>query len=85
MQGINNYIPEINNGSRVYNVAAIVWVQFMTRVISHAECFVLSEVFTLEITTTTTTIRYLLYVFTVICLKYSVAAVLYLLFITHTA
>jgi hypothetical protein len=39
----------------------------MTRVSSHAECFVLSEVFTLEITTTT--IRYLLYAFTVICLK----------------
>jgi hypothetical protein len=29
MQGIFNYIPEINHVPRVYNVAAILWLRFM--------------------------------------------------------
>jgi hypothetical protein len=33
MQGIYNYIPETNNVSRVYNVTAILWIQFMVHII----------------------------------------------------
>jgi hypothetical protein len=32
MQGIYNYITETNHVSRSYNVAAILWLQFMTHV-----------------------------------------------------
>jgi hypothetical protein len=31
MQGINNYIPETNHVSRVYCVAAVLYLQFMVR------------------------------------------------------
>ena len=33
MHGIYNYIPETNHVSRLYNVAAILWLQFMAHVI----------------------------------------------------
>jgi len=29
MRGIYNYIPETNQGSRVYNVAAVLYLQFV--------------------------------------------------------
>jgi len=29
MQGIDNYTPEANQISRMYNVAALLWLQFM--------------------------------------------------------
>ena len=32
MLGIYNYIPETKNVSRVYSVAAILWLQFMVHV-----------------------------------------------------
>jgi len=32
MQGIYNYIPETKHISRVYSVAAILWLQFMVHV-----------------------------------------------------
>jgi len=32
MQGIYNYIPETNHVSRVYNVAAVLYLQFMLHV-----------------------------------------------------
>jgi hypothetical protein len=33
MQGIYNYIPEANHFSKVYKVAAILWLEFMLYVI----------------------------------------------------
>jgi hypothetical protein len=32
MQGIYNYIPETNHVSRVYNVSAVLYLQFMLHV-----------------------------------------------------
>ena len=32
MQGIYNYIPETNNVSRLYNFAAVLYLQFLPRV-----------------------------------------------------
>jgi hypothetical protein len=40
MRGIYNYIPETNHVSRVYSVAAVLYLQFVLLVISHVECFV---------------------------------------------
>ena len=41
MQCIYNYIPETKHVSRVFSIAAILELQFMAHVISHAEYFVL--------------------------------------------
>jgi hypothetical protein len=39
MQGVCNYIPEANRVSRVYSVAAVLYLQFVLRV--KVMCFVL--------------------------------------------
>jgi hypothetical protein len=32
MQSIYNYIPETNHVARIYNIAAILWLQYMIKV-----------------------------------------------------
>jgi len=43
MQGTYNYIPERNNVSRVYSVAALLYLQFVAtlNVISHVKYYIL--------------------------------------------
>ena len=47
MQGIYNYIPETNHVSRVYSVAAVLYLQFLLRVMLFPmlNILVLSEVY----------------------------------------
>ena len=57
-QSSNNYIPNSNHVSRVYNVAAILWLQFTVHVMQFPMINILyfSIVIIIIITTTTTTI-----------------------------